>query len=64
MYNYKESTTNSYGLIAQDVEKVLPDIVEMDQTNIRSIAYIELIPFLIESIKELDDKIETILKKL
>jgi hypothetical protein len=61
MYNYKESTQDSYGLIAQEVEKVLPSIVEMDKENIRSVSYIELIPIIIESIKEIDSKLETVL---
>jgi hypothetical protein len=41
-----------YGLIAQDVEKVLPEVV-MTSGGEKSIAYAELIPILIEGIKEL-----------
>jgi len=64
MYNYKDSKNTSYGLIAQEVETVIPDIVETDGTNIRSIAYTELIPFIIEALKELDAKVETLSKNL
>jgi len=57
-YHYKKSTQISYGLIAQEVEKILPEIVETDDDDIRSISYNDIIAFLIEAIKELDDKIE------
>jgi hypothetical protein len=64
MYNYKDSENKSFGLIAQEVESVIPDIVEKDDRDIRSIAYTELIPFLIEAIKELDVKVEKLSKNL
>jgi hypothetical protein len=57
-YYYKKSTQISYGLIAQEVETILPEIVETDEDDIRSISYTDIIAFLIEAIKELDDKIE------
>lgn len=40
------------GLIAQEVEKVLPDIVYTDEHGVKGIAYEEIIPLLIEAIKE------------
>lgn len=57
-YYYKKSSQISYGLIAQEVETILPEIVETDEDDIRSISYTDIIAFLIEAIKELDDKIE------
>ena len=57
-YYYKKSSQISYGLIAQEVETILPEIVETDEDDIRSISYNDIIAFLIEAIKELDDKIE------
>ena len=42
-----------YGVIAQEVEDVLPDIVGTDSEGFKSLDYSELIPLLIESIKEL-----------
>jgi hypothetical protein len=57
-YNLKDDVQKSYGLIAQDVETILPDIVETNSEGFKSIAYIELIPFIIEAIKELNEKLE------
>jgi hypothetical protein len=42
-----------YGLIAQEVEDVLPEAVTSAPDGEKSIAYSETIPLLIESIKEL-----------
>jgi hypothetical protein len=42
-----------YGLIAQDVEKVLPEVVKDGADGEKAVAYSELIPVLVESIKEL-----------
>ena len=39
------------GLIAQDVERVLPAVVKTDAAGYKSIAYSQLIPVLIEEIK-------------
>jgi len=41
------------GLIAQDVEKVLPDVVSTDSDGLKSIGYTQLIPLLLEAIKAL-----------
>ena len=45
-----------YGFIAQDVEKVLPDIVQTD--NVKSLKYDALIPMLVEAIKELKAEVD------
>ena len=64
IYNYKNETTNSYGLIAQDVQSVLPSVISTDEFGYLNIAYIELIPLLIESIKELDSKVDKIIQQM
>jgi len=43
-----------YGVIAQDVEKVMPEIVVTRENGYKAIRYEKLIPLLIEAIKELD----------
>lgn len=45
------------GLIAQDVEKVIPQVVSQFRGT-KTIAYANLVALLIESIKELNDKVE------
>ena len=46
------------GLIAQDVEKVLPEVVNSDSDGIQSIDYYQLVPLLIEAIKEQQKSID------
>ena len=41
-----------YGLIAQQIEKVLPEVVKEDPTGKKNVVYTEIIPVLIEAMKE------------
>ena len=53
---YEELSGTQVGVIAQDVEAVLPQAVTTDESGYKSVAYYELIPMLIEALKE-EDKI-------
>ena len=65
VYQLHNDDKTSYGLIAQDVERVLPDVVQSDPHNQhKTISYLELIPFMIEAIKELDNKLENVARLL
>jgi len=46
------------GVLAQDVEKILPGIVSTDNNGFKTVQYHKLIPLLIESIKELKKEID------
>lgn len=46
-----------YGLIAQDVEKLFPDMVGTDQNGYKTVDYQKLTPLLLETVKEQDRKI-------
>lgn len=52
-----------YGLIAQDLQKLYPDLVYEDKKGYLSINYIGIIPLLIESIKELNNEVATLKNK-
>ncbi len=54
----------SLGLIAQDVEKVLPELVETNGDGIKSVSYSNMIGVLIEAIKEQQIRIEELERKL
>ena len=47
-----------YGVIAQEVEKELPEAVVTREDGTKSVSYMKLIPLLIESIKELKKEID------
>lgn len=45
-----------YGLIAQELEEIVPELVVTDAEGWKSVQYSHLVPMLIESIKELAEK--------
>ncbi len=52
------------GLIAQEVEKVVPEVVSADDQGTRSVAYGSLVPVLIEAIKEQNKRIDELEKRV
>lgn len=46
------------GVIAQEIEKVLPEVVATREDGIKAVKYDRIVPLLIEAIKELKDEIE------
>jgi hypothetical protein len=52
--------TMHIGLIAQEVKEVIPELVVEDEEGILGINYIELIPILIQSIKEQQEQIDAL----
>lgn len=60
-YQTKYENNRSLGLIAQDVEKVFPEVVNTDkETGLKWIDYGKLVPALIEAIKEQQKEIESL----
>lgn len=55
-YDRTDIQDHQIGVIAQEVEKIIPEVVYGDET--KSVAYSNLIGLLIEAIKELNKKIE------
>jgi len=57
--NTKNTSSRNYGVIAQELEEVLPDLVH--QTNgFKSVDYIQLIGVLLAGMKELNNKIKNL----
>ena len=52
------------GLIAQEVEKVLPEIVQIRKDGIKAIQYEKVVPLLVEAIKEQQVTIENLTKRI
>ncbi len=63
-YNLINDDKRSIGLIAQDVEKIIPEVVYTNKDDTKSIAYGNIIAVLIESIKELTKRIKKLEEKL
>lgn len=59
--NFKK--TKDIGVIAQNVEKVFPELVTTGDDGYKSVAYASLVAPLIEAIKELSHKIDTLFIK-
>lgn len=51
-----------YGVIAQEIEKVLPEVVNTGPNGEKAVAYTEIIPVLIEAIKEQQKQIDELKK--
>jgi hypothetical protein len=61
-FNWIETHIPSVGVIAQEVEKVLPELVK--QTDPKSVNYDGLIGLLIEAIKEQQEQINIIKEQI
>jgi len=57
-YNLKDNNQHSFGLIAQEVEKIYPHMVHTGADGYKSISYEELIPLLLLQTNNLERKIE------
>jgi hypothetical protein len=64
LYQWKENDEYQYGVIAQEVEKILPHAVLTGNNGIKGVAYNQLIPLLIEVAKEQNKKIIALEAKL
>ena len=53
---FKNNNFKNYGVIAQDIEKILPFIVNTNNDGIKSVNYNNFIGLLIEGLKELNNK--------
>ena len=63
-YNWKDNGKKSYGVIAQEIEKILPDLIDTSENGTKSVNYNGIIAFLINAIKEQQTQIDDINKKL
>lgn len=52
------------GVIAQEVEQVLPEVVAVREDGTKAVRYEKLIPLLIEAVKDLNKKVQELESKL
>lgn len=63
-YDRTDIEAHQIGVIAQEVEKVLPDVVHTKEDGMKSVAYGNIVAVLIESIKELKGEISELRAEL
>jgi hypothetical protein len=66
-YTMKKDGKQKIGVLAQDIQKVFPELVTTDDKKMLAVNYQGLVPVLINALKEQDDKIsrlENIVEKL
>jgi len=69
-YNYKKdrrnagSTPQQMGLIAQAVERVVPEVVTTTDKGLKTIGYGNLVSLLVEALKQEDKKVEALTKRV
>ena len=61
-FTWKSSGKKSYGVIAQELEKILPELV-VETNGIKSVEYQSLIAFLIGAIKEMSERLDNLENK-
>lgn len=62
-FDWKKDWSHDVGLIAQEVEKVLPELVHVDTNGHKWVQYSNMVALLIEWIKELGNKIDGLYNK-
>jgi hypothetical protein len=53
-----------YGFIAQDLEKIYPELVKDSEKGYRKVNYIELIPLIVSKMKDMQNEINELKKQL
>ena len=62
-FNWKDTGKKSYGVLAQMLEQVLPELVSENAQGKKTVNYIPIIAFLVEAVKQLQSEVEAIKKR-
>ena len=63
-FNKNGEEDRSAGLVAQEVEKVLPEVVSENNDGIKSLAYGNIVALLVETVKEQQKQIDELKQQL
>jgi hypothetical protein len=65
-YKLKEDLNSKehFGFIAQEVEKIYPELVKNSEMGYKTVNYIELIPILVSKIQDLNKEIQELKEKI
>lgn len=59
-FDWAHNNKPSVGLIAQEVEQIIPSLVHRTETNLMSVSYQNIVAVLIEAVKELSAKVSAL----
>ena len=62
-FNWKENGKQGYGVIAQEIEQILPALVATNDDGIKSVSYTQIIAFLIDAVQQLSAEVEILKNK-
>jgi hypothetical protein len=62
-FNWADSGKKSYGVMAQMLEKILPELVSTDANGKKTVNYIPIIAFLVEAVKKQQQDIDDLKKR-
>jgi len=63
-FEFKTDIKKHYGFIAQDIEKIYPELVNKDEVGYKTVNYIEFIPLLLSKIKDMQKEIDKLKQHL
>lgn len=63
-FDFKESKQSQIGVIAQEVEKIIPEVVGENPDGYKGVQYGNIVGLLIEAIKEQQEQIDTLKKEI
>lgn len=59
-YRFRNDNNKHFGFIAQDIEKIFPYLVSIDNDGMKSVNYLEMVPLLLHKINDLERKLDEI----
>lgn len=59
-FRWKDTGSQSYGVIAQELEQTIPELVVTNENGIKSVSYIPMISILINTVKRQQTEIENL----
>lgn len=62
-FTWKDTGNKSYGVIAQELEQIMPELVAEQSNGIKNVSYIPLIALLIDAVKKLDARVKQLENK-
>jgi hypothetical protein len=63
-FNWRDTDRKSYGVVAQELEQILPELVHTNPENFKTVNYLPLIAFLIEAVKQQQTQIDALVEKI